>query len=139
EATSETAAKAARLLDDVAEQTAAPAVLAMESQGLAMRGDEGDLQRARELGDRALQTWVPGMRPLDLAEHLHLHSDLMYWLGEYEKSLQLSRRTRALASEEHRAEPLLRGGGFEGCALTELGRHEEAIALFEEMLQLGRE
>ncbi len=139
EETIATARDAARLVEEVSDKTAVPAVLAMESQGLAMRGDDGDLARARELGDRALQTWVPGTRPLDLAEHLHLHSDLMYWLGEYEKSIQLSRRTRALASEEHRAESLLRGGGFEGCALTELGRHEEAIAQFDEMLQLARE
>jgi class 3 adenylate cyclase/tetratricopeptide (TPR) repeat protein len=139
EETIATAKDARRLVEEVRDETAVPAVLAMESQGLAMRGDEGDLQRARELGDRALETWVPGTRPLDLAEHLHLHSDLMYWLGEYERSVDLSRRLRALASEQHRAESLLRGGGFEGTALTELGRHEEAIALFEEMLQLARE
>ena len=31
-----------------------------------MRGAEGDLERALELGDRALELWVPGTRPLDL-------------------------------------------------------------------------
>ena len=130
---------AARLVKEVGDETAVPAVLAMESQALAQRGEEGDLARARDLGDRALEMWVPGTRTLDLAEHVHLHSDLMYWLGEYDRSAELSRRASALGKEEHRAESLLRGAGFEGCALTELGRHEEAIALFDEMLQLARE
>ncbi len=139
EETLATAMEAARLVDEVGDQTVVPAVLAMESQGLAMRGDEGDLERALELGDRALEQWVPGTRPLDLAEHLHLHADLTYWLGQYERSVGLSRRTRALGSEEHRAESLLRGGGFEALALAGLGKHEEAIAQFEEMLAIARE
>jgi predicted ATPase len=94
-----TAAEATRLLEEVSDQTARPAVLAMESQALAMRGAEGDLDRAVELGDRALELWVPGSRSLDLREHLHLHSDLAYWVGQYERSVELSRRTRELASE----------------------------------------
>ena len=47
--------------------------------------------------------------------------------------------TRALAHEEHRAESLLRGGGFEALALAGLGRHEEAIAIWDDMLLLARE
>ena len=134
-----TAIEAARLVEEVGDHTAVPAVLAMESQALAQRGEEGDHARALELGDRALELWVPGTRPLDLAEHLHLHADLTYWVGQYERSAELSRRTRALASQEHRAESLLRGGGFEALALAGLGRHEEAIAHFDEMLQIARE
>ena len=134
-----TAIQATRLADEIGDQTALPAVLAMESQALAQRGGEGDLERALEVGDRALELWVPGTRPLDLVQHLHLHADLTYWVGQYERSLQLSRRTRALANEEHRAESLLRGAGFEALALAELGRHEEAIAIWDEMLAVARE
>ena len=134
-----TAAEARMLLSEVDDPSAEAAVLAMESQALAMRGDDGDIARALELGELALERWVPATRPFDLVQHLHLHADVTYWVGHYERSLELSRRTRALASEEHVAESLLRGGGFEALALCELGRHEEAIAIFDEMLVVARE
>src|SRR5262249_26596425 len=133
------ASEAARLTEEVDDPTAAPAVLAMESQGLAMRGGEGDLERALELGDRALELWGPGTRTLDLRQHLHLHADLTYWVGQYDRSLELSRRTRLMGSEEHSSESLLRGGGFEALALAELGRHEEAIANWDGLLAIAHE
>jgi class 3 adenylate cyclase/tetratricopeptide (TPR) repeat protein len=133
------AGEAARVSETVDDDTALPAILAMESQALAMRGGTRDLDRALELGDRALDLWVPGTRKHDLMQHLHLHSDATYWVGQYERSVDLSRRTRALGSEEHRAESLLRGGGFEALALAGLGRHEEAIALWDELFAVARE
>jgi class 3 adenylate cyclase/tetratricopeptide (TPR) repeat protein len=135
----ETAKQSVRLVEELGDEKAVPAALAAESQALAERGDAGDHARALELGDRALELWVPGTRPVDLAEHVSLHSYLTYWVGQYERSIELSRRARALGSELHRAESLLRGGGYEALALCELGRHEEAIAQFEEMLALARE
>jgi tetratricopeptide (TPR) repeat protein len=104
-----------------------------------MRGGEGDVSRALELGDRALELWVPGTRPEDLREHLHLHADLTYWVGQYERSVELSTRTRALAADVHSAESLLRGGGLEALALAGLGRHEEAIAIWDELFDIARE
>ena len=53
--------------------------------GLAMRGSDGDLDRAYELGERALELWVPDTRPLDLSDHLTLHADTAYWIGEYDR------------------------------------------------------
>jgi tetratricopeptide (TPR) repeat protein len=111
----------------------------MESQGLAMRGAEGDLDRALHLGDRALELWVADTRPLDLRHHLHLHADTTYWVGQYERSVELSRQTRAVARDVHSAESLLRGGGLEALALAGLGRHEEAIAIWEELFVIARE
>jgi class 3 adenylate cyclase/tetratricopeptide (TPR) repeat protein len=134
-----TAELAASLAEELGDETAVPAVLAMESQGLAMRGGEGDLDRALELGDRALETWVPGTRPVDLRHHLHLHATTAYWVGQYERSVDLSRQTSALASDAHSAESLLRGGGVQGTALAALGRHEEAIAIWDELFEIGRE
>jgi class 3 adenylate cyclase/tetratricopeptide (TPR) repeat protein len=134
-----TAREAARLVELVGDETATAAVLAMESQGLAMRGDDGDLEQAVVLGDEALECWVPGTRAFSLAQHLHLHADTTYWVGQYERSVELSRRARALGSAEFSAEALLRGGGFEATALAGLGRHEEAIAIWDEMLVLARE
>jgi class 3 adenylate cyclase/tetratricopeptide (TPR) repeat protein len=139
EDTLETAAQAAPLAEEVGDESAKAAVLAMESQGLAMRGREGDMDRALELGDRALQRWAPGARPLDLRHHLHLHADLTYWVGQYERAVDLSRQTRALSSDVRSAEGLLRGGGFEALALAGLGRHEEAIAIWNELFEIARE
>ena len=103
-----------------------------------MRGADGDLDEAIELGDRALERWVPGTRPLEPAHHLHLHADAKYWVGDYERAIALSRQTRARATDVHSAEALLRGGGFEALALAGLGRHEEAIAIWDELFTLRR-
>jgi tetratricopeptide (TPR) repeat protein len=51
----------------------------------------------------------------------------------------LSRQTRALARDIHSAESLLRGGGLEALALAGLGRHEEAIAIWDELFGIARE
>jgi len=134
-----TAQQALSLAEELGDETGVAAALAMESQALAMRGAEGDLDRALELGDRALELWVPGARPLALRHHLHLHADATYWVGQYERSVELSRRTRALAKDVHSAESLLRGGGLEALGLAGLGRHEEAIAIWDELIEVARE
>jgi class 3 adenylate cyclase/tetratricopeptide (TPR) repeat protein/energy-coupling factor transporter ATP-binding protein EcfA2 len=138
--TLELAEEALALVDDVGDETALAAALAARSQGLAMRGkEEDDLDQALALGDQALEVWVPGTRALDLRHHLHLHADTLYWTGEYGRSLKLSQETRAVASDLHSAESLLRGGGMEALALAGLGRHEEAIVIFDELFEIARE
>ena len=132
-----TADAAAALVDEVDDESAKAAVLAIESQGLAMRGAEGDLERAYELGERALSLWVPGARGLDLSHHLHLHADTTYWAGEYERSAELARRSRRVAEDVHVAESLVRGGGWEALTLAGLGRHEEAIAMWDELFAVA--
>jgi class 3 adenylate cyclase/tetratricopeptide (TPR) repeat protein len=133
------AARAAPLADELGDESAQAAVLAMESQGLAMRGVEDDVGRALEIGDRALDMWVPGTRTLSLRHHLHLHADLTYWVGQYERSAELSTQTRELATNVRSAESLLRGGGFKALALAGLGRHEEAIEIWDELFVIARE
>jgi len=134
------AEEALPLAQEVGDETAVAAALAAKSQALAMRGkEEDDIDQALELGDRALNLWVPGTRALDLRQHLHLHSDTLYWAGQYERSIGLSQRTRAVASDVHSAESLLRGGGMEALALAGLGRHEEAIVIFDELFEIARE
>ncbi|HEY6605715.1 MAG TPA: adenylate/guanylate cyclase domain-containing protein [Gaiellaceae bacterium] len=133
------AEQALPLARELGDETAVAAAFAMESQALAMRGGAGDLDRALELGDEALERWVPGTRALDLRHHLHLHADATYWTGQYERSVELSRRTRALAHDVHSPESLLRGGGLEALALAGLGRHEEAIAIWDDLFELARE
>ena len=121
------------------DESALAAALAARSQALAMRGADGDLDDAIELGDRALERWVQGTRPYEHANHLHLHSDAKYWVGDYEGSVALSRQARERATEVRSAEGLLRGGGFEALALAGLGRHEEAIAIWDEMLSVAED
>jgi class 3 adenylate cyclase/tetratricopeptide (TPR) repeat protein len=133
------AGEALALAEELDDESAVAAALAMESQGLAMRGAEGDLDRALELGDRALERWVGGTRPYELINHLHLQANLTCWVGQFDRSVALSRETRATARDVHSAESLLRGGGLEALALAGLGRHEEAVGIWEELLATARE
>jgi class 3 adenylate cyclase/tetratricopeptide (TPR) repeat protein len=138
-ATIEIGKQAVALAAELDDETALPAAMAVQSQGYAMRGAEGDLDHALELGDRALEEWVPGARQLDRAEHLHLHADCVYWVGRYERCVELSQDARALASDVHSAEALLRGGGTEALGLAGLGRHEEAIRIWDELFAIARD
>ncbi|MFL5945556.1 MAG: AAA family ATPase [Gaiellaceae bacterium] len=137
--TIEIAAQALALAESDGSQSSLAAATALMSQGLAMRGDEGDLERADELGDRAIELWVPGTRPYELANHFHLHADTTYWIGKYERSVGFSREARKFATDVQSPEGLLRGGGFEALALAGLGRHEEAFAIWHEMLRVAEE
>jgi class 3 adenylate cyclase/tetratricopeptide (TPR) repeat protein len=133
------AEEAVKLAEELGDETGIPAALGALSEGLAMRGGEGDLDRALELGDRALDLWVPGARELPQTHLLHLHANATAWRGEYERSAELSRRTRELAADVHSAESLLRGGGLEAVAHVGLGRHERAIAIYDDLFGLARE
>jgi Predicted ATPase len=113
--------------------------MARLSQGHAMRGEEGDLDRAIQLGERAMEVWVPGIRLDDMAEHEHLLADQHYWTGHYGRALELSRAAREQAVDPGSAEALLRGGGMEGLLLTSMGRYEEALASFDRVIALGRD
>jgi tetratricopeptide (TPR) repeat protein len=113
--------------------------IARLSQGHAMRGEEGDLDRAIQLGEQAMEVWVPGIRVDDMAEHEHLLADQHYWTGHYGRALELSRAARDQAVDPSSAEALLRGGGMEGLLLTSMGRYEEALASFDRVIALGRE
>ncbi len=101
----------------------------------AMRGAAGDLDRAVEFGERALQSWVPGARQPELAEHLHLHGDTVYWTGDHERTLEMADAAGAVGGlEPSSAEYLLRGAGMRGLALSAMGRYEEALAAGEAAL-----
>ncbi|MGE5274764.1 MAG: ATP-binding protein [Verrucomicrobiota bacterium] len=137
-----TAEQAVALAEELGDPEGTPAAVALLSQGLQMRGDEGDIPRALELGEWALATWVPGARPADHAEALNLFHDLTYWTGDYERSAAVSQAGRAVASDIRGAEMVLRNGGGQALVLAGLGRFEEALSVWEEMFevaeQLGR-
>jgi class 3 adenylate cyclase len=137
--TIEIAAAAVDLAAELGDAEAMPAALALQSQGFGMRGAEGDLDRALELGERALAEWVPGTRDFDFTGHLHLQADATYWTGSYQRCAELSRQARAFGADVHVAEALLRGGGTEALSLAGLGRHEEAIGIWDELFGLAAE
>ena len=109
------------------------------SQAYAMRGDDGDLDRAKEIGDRAFEIWIPAARTDELAEHNAMHADVYYWRGGFARALELARTARELAVDSGSREALLRGGGTHGLTLTAMGRYEEALSLFDSQIALGRD
>jgi class 3 adenylate cyclase/tetratricopeptide (TPR) repeat protein len=137
--TLEIAEEAIALAEELGDSAGLAAALALQSQALGQRGAPGDLAKALELGERALAEWVPGTHRFDHADHLHLHADLVYWLGSYERCAHLSRQARAVAADVHSPEALLRGGGTEALALVGLGRHEEAIHIWDELFAQAHE
>jgi tetratricopeptide (TPR) repeat protein len=137
--TIEIAREAVALAAELGDEEAMPVAVALQSQALAMRGDAGDLAQAFELGERALAEWVPGTKAYDRADHLHLHADTSYWAGRYERSAELAEDARALAADIHSPEALLRGGGTQALAFAALGRHEEAIQIWDELFKIAED
>jgi class 3 adenylate cyclase/tetratricopeptide (TPR) repeat protein len=109
------------------------------SQALAMRGDDNDLDRAKEIGDRALEIWIPATRDDEFAEHNVMHAHTHYWIGDFQRGVELAREARERAAHSGSREAFLRGGALEGASLAAMGRYEEALSVFDERIALGRE
>jgi class 3 adenylate cyclase/tetratricopeptide (TPR) repeat protein len=116
-----------------------PLAIGRLSTAHGMRGEEGDLDAAVELGERALAMWVPGVRTGYLAEQQHHMANTNYWTGRYPRALENARTEAELSTDPGSIEFLLRGGGMTGLILTSLGRYEEAFKEFEAKIALGRE
>jgi class 3 adenylate cyclase/tetratricopeptide (TPR) repeat protein len=115
-----------------------PAVARL-SQAHGMRGDEGDLDRAMELGDRALELWPGEERSLELSEQFHMQANVHFWTGSYERALEFSERAAATGGLEPRsAEFLLRGAGQRALILAGMGRYEDAVAAGETAIDIAR-
>jgi class 3 adenylate cyclase/tetratricopeptide (TPR) repeat protein len=134
--TLEIAEKGIALATELEDEEALPAAVALKAQALSMMGE---IDESFELGERALAEWVPGARPVDRTEHLHLHANVTYWVGQFDRCAELAREARAFASDVHSAEALMRGGGTEALALAGLGRHEEAIRIWDELFKVADE
>ena len=87
------------------------AALAVVSNALAMRGEDGDIARAVALGDEALELWPAGARRYEHADHMHLQASVKYWTGDYRGAAACGARAREAGGEVHSAHALLRGGG----------------------------
>jgi tetratricopeptide (TPR) repeat protein len=129
---------------DLAERLEANEYLAPATSRLAaahgMRGEEGDLDLALELGERTESIWIPGTRTVDLAEHHHHMVNLNYWTGRYDQVLEHARKGAELSTTDPGSiEILLRGHGTEALALAALGRYEQAFAKWDTTIALCRE
>ena len=121
------------------EDLIAPA-MALLGSAYASRGQPGDLNRAMELGDKALEIWIPGTRPHELAEAYHMHGNDFYWAGDYEAAVRLSHLSNQTAGmRPTSSEFRLRGAGLAGTALAGLGRYEEAIKVGNDAIAIAFE
>ncbi|MBA3691669.1 MAG: hypothetical protein H0W82_09705, partial [Actinobacteria bacterium] len=114
-----------------------PPALALLSGGYGMRGEEGDLQRAVETGERGVSTWLPGTYTHWLAEGYHMQANHSYWLGRYDGALEYSRLDVEASGDPKSAEFLLRGAGMKGLVLAGLGRYEEALTAVETAISIA--
>jgi class 3 adenylate cyclase/tetratricopeptide (TPR) repeat protein len=113
--------------------------LAVLSTAHSMRGAAGDLARSVEIGDRAFAGWQPGARPYELSGHYHMQIAVNYWMGRYERGLELAREGSELPGlSPQSAEYVIHSFGQIGLNLAGLGRYEEAIARGEEAIATAR-
>ena len=110
--------------------------LALQSLATSMTGD---MNASLELGERALEKWIPGTRRAERALCLDQMATGWYWIGEYERALDYGEQAISFAEEIKSSDSLLRTGSVHALALIGLGRHEEAIPRFEQVIALGRD
>jgi class 3 adenylate cyclase/tetratricopeptide (TPR) repeat protein len=100
---------------------------------------DGELEAGKEHSRRALAMWKPNKRRLELATMQEWVSLNDYWRGDYKVAEASSRESYELGQELYSIGPVVNGGAQLGLSLAGLGRHEEALALFERVVALGRE
>lgn len=132
----ETATELAQGLDQ--QDLLGPAI-SMVAIANAVRGEDGDLDRALALGNRALEVWVPGTRPIDLAIHKNFHAITHYMAGRYEDAVKLAESSHQMGGDYDSIEAIFRGGGEQALAMVALGRHAEAIVFAQSLLARSQE
>jgi tetratricopeptide (TPR) repeat protein len=101
--------------------------------------EDGRPREAAALGETALMNWNPGRHARELGVLLAKMGAFYYWLGDCGRGVDCARRGYELGIETQSVEGILVGGADLGLALTGMGRHEEALAVFEEVVDRGRE
>ena len=99
----------------------------------------GNMDTSLELGERALAKWIPGTLRPERAQCLDQMATGWYWTGEYERALEYGEQAISFAEEIKSSDSLLRTGSVHALTLTGMGRHEEALPKFEEVIARGRE
>jgi class 3 adenylate cyclase/tetratricopeptide (TPR) repeat protein len=100
---------------------------------------DGDLLAGKEHGRAALAIWKPGARRLELATAQEWLSLNDYWRGDYEAAEASSRQAYELGQEVYSIGAVVNGGAQLALTLAGLGRHEEALGLFERVVAQGKE
>jgi class 3 adenylate cyclase/tetratricopeptide (TPR) repeat protein len=118
-----------------AEEFIGPA-LGLQSLASSMAGN---MNTAFELGERALAQWIPGTRRAERALSLDQMATDRYWTGDYQRALEYGEQAISFADEIKSSDALLRTGPVHALTLTGMGRHEEALPRFEELIARGRE
>jgi class 3 adenylate cyclase/tetratricopeptide (TPR) repeat protein len=111
---------------------------ALALQGLAS-SMAGNMNTAFELGERALAQWIPGTRRAERALCLDQMATDRYWTGDYQRALEYGEQAISFGEEIKSSDSLLRTGPVHALTLTGMGRHEEALPRFEELIARGRE
>jgi class 3 adenylate cyclase/tetratricopeptide (TPR) repeat protein len=133
------AEQALEFANELGDEVGRAAAMALTSDALAMRGAEGDVERAVSLGDEALALWPEGARSYEHADHLHLQADVKYWVGDYRGAARCAVRAREVGGDIHSAHQLLRGGGMDAVATAGLGEHELALEKLDAMIAIAGE
>jgi len=128
--------EARSLAEALGDEEARAEALGFLAAATSMRGD---VEGAVELADEALRFWPPGARSRKLAAVYEWVSIENYWLGRYETSMDRARFSYVLGKEFHHVSAWVNGGAHLGLALTGLGRHEEALTVFEHVAAEGRD
>jgi class 3 adenylate cyclase/tetratricopeptide (TPR) repeat protein len=110
--------------------------LALQSLASSMAGN---MNTSLELGELALAQWIPGTRRAERALCLDQMATGWYWTGEYQRALEYGEQAISFAEEIKSSDSLLRTGPVHALTLTGMGRHEEALPRFEEVIARGRE
>jgi class 3 adenylate cyclase/tetratricopeptide (TPR) repeat protein len=105
----------------------------------AAAGMDGDLEEALTLAEDAFAAWERDSRLTDRAEALDWYSLHQYWLGRYESAIAAAQEAIEVGSGVYSVPGLVNGHANLALALTGIGRHEEALALFERGAAHGRE
>ncbi|MDQ3874207.1 MAG: AAA family ATPase [Actinomycetota bacterium] len=129
-------AEALQLADELGDDELRALALSRQAAAVAM---DGDVEEAIALSAVGLAAWKPGARPAERAEALDWRSLHHYWLGRYEEGIKPAREAIRIGSEIYSVFGVVNGHADLGLSLTGLGRHEEAIAVFERGVAHGRE
>jgi class 3 adenylate cyclase/tetratricopeptide (TPR) repeat protein len=133
------AEEALHLAEALDDRELAPVAMARLSQGLAMRGELGDLDGAGELGEAALRKWVSGSRPFDHLQHEHMLGEQYYWTGRIADAAALMVTATESTAGPQSIEARLRSAALRAQILCSLGRYEESLALFDQTMHLAKE
>jgi class 3 adenylate cyclase/tetratricopeptide (TPR) repeat protein len=88
---------------------------------------------------RALAAWKPGAYQAELAMLLGLMGGYHSWIGDYAGAVQYGRQGYEVGSKIRYVDGVLLAASHYGLGLVGLGRHEEALRLYQRVVASGKE